>query len=387
MASLKELFLLDPEVIFLNHGSFGATPRPVFEAYQAWQRRLERQPVQFIGSDLTEHLATARAQVGAFVGVAADDLVFVPNATTGVNIVARSLTWQPGDEILATDHEYGACVNTWHFIGQKTGAVYRPQALTLPVDSAESLLEQFWQGVTPRTKLIFLSHITSPTALRLPVEAICARARAADILTLIDGAHAPGQLPLNLTQLGADFYTGNLHKWAMAPKGSAFLYTHPARQGLIEPLVVSWGWGPNAILNFGSPYLNALQWLGTQDPSAYLAAPAALAFMAEQQWEQVQARCHALVTEWLRRMGELTGLPALYPDDSFYGQMAAAALPPVADLPAFKQALLTRFRVEIPCLTWQNFQLIRLSAQGYNDSADIEAALHAVSTLLAEQRR
>lgn len=385
MSMLKELFLLDPTVIFLNHGSFGATPRPVFEAYQAWQRQLERQPVNFIQEELAGYLATARAAVGTYVGAAADDVVFVRNATAGVNIVAHSLPLAEGDEILASDHEYGACVNAWHYVCQKTGAVYRSQTLALPADSAESLLEQFWQGVTPRTKLIFLSHITSPTALRLPVEAICARARDAGILTLIDGAHTIGQMDLNLTALGADFYTGNLHKWALAPKGAAFLYTHPQRQALIEPLIVGWGWGPYATLDFGSPYLNYLQWLGTEDPAAYLAIPAALDFLAAHNWPQVRDDCHQLVTTWLRSMSELTGLPPVYNHDSLYGQMATAPLPPIADLPAFKATLYGRFRVEMPCTTWQNFQFVRISVQGYNDSADIEAALQALATLLTEQ--
>lgn len=384
MSPLRELFLLDPTVIFLNHGSFGATPRPVFEAYQAWQRQLERQPVNFIQEELGDYLAAARAAVGAYVGAAAEDVVFVRNATTGVNIVAHSLPLAPGDEILASDHEYGACVNAWHYVCRQTGAVYRPQTLTLPADSADSLLEQFWQGVTPHTKVIFLSHITSPTALRLPVEAICARARDAGILTLIDGAHTIGQIDLNLTTLGADFYASNLHKWALAPKGSAFLYTRPSRQALIEPLIVGWGWGPHASLDFGSPYLNYLQWLGTEDPAAYLAAPAALDFLAAHNWPQVRADCHELVTTWLRGMADLTGLPLIYGDDNLYGQMAAAPLPPIADLPAFKAALYRRFRIEMPCTTWQDFQFARISVQGYNDSADVEASLQALATLLAE---
>jgi isopenicillin-N epimerase len=256
--------------------------------------------------------------------------------------------------------------------------------LSLPADSAESLLEQFWQGVTPRTKLIFLSHITSPTALRLPIEAICARARAAGILTLIDGAHTVGQIDLDLTSLGVDFYTGNLHKWALAPKGAAFLYTHPQRQTLIEPLVVGWGWGPYATLDFGSPYLNYLQWLGTEDPAAYLAVPAALDFLATHHWPQVRAACHALTTTWLRSMADLTGIATVYGQDDLYVQMGAAPLPPIADLPAFKAELYRRFRVEMPCTTWQNIQLARISVQGYNDAADVEAALHALATLLAE---
>ncbi len=223
---LQNLFLLDPGVIFLNHGSFGATPRPVFEAYQAWQRRLEAQPVEFLGRELGEHLQAARQALAKYLGAPAEDLVFVPNATTGVNIVARSLPLRFGDEILASDHEYGACEKAWQFVCGKTGAVYRRQEISLPVRSPVEVVEILWQAVTKRTRVIFLSHMTSPTALRLPVEAICQRARAAGIWTVIDGAHAPGQIELDLPEVGADFYTGNCHKWLMSQPAKLH---HPER--------------------------------------------------------------------------------------------------------------------------------------------------------------
>lgn len=202
---LKSHFLLEPGVIFLNHGSFGAAPRPVFEAYQRWQLRLERQPVKFLARELLDELHRSRRALGQHLGAGEDNLVFIPNATYGVNLVARSLELKPEDEILTTDHEYGACDNIWDFIAEKTGARIVRQPIPLPLSSSSGILEQLWKGVTPRTRLIFLSHITSPTALRMPVEAICSRAKKAGILTLIDGAHAPGQIPLNLSRLGPIF--------------------------------------------------------------------------------------------------------------------------------------------------------------------------------------
>ncbi|MCA9998356.1 MAG: aminotransferase class V-fold PLP-dependent enzyme [Anaerolineales bacterium] len=211
--TFRNLFLLDPDVVFLNHGSFGATPRPVFDVYQAWQRQIEYQPVKFIGRELTGYLQTARHTLGNYLHAHGDDLVYIPNATFGVNIVARALLLTAEDEVLTTDHEYGACDRVWRFVSQKKGFHYVRQPIPLPVTSPEEIVEQLWQGVTPRTKVIYLSHITSATALRLPVEAICQRAREAGILTLVDGAHAPGQIPLDLTAMGADFYTGNCHKW------------------------------------------------------------------------------------------------------------------------------------------------------------------------------
>ncbi|MBN1661062.1 MAG: aminotransferase class V-fold PLP-dependent enzyme, partial [Anaerolineae bacterium] len=243
-ASIRDLFLLQPDVVFLNHGSFGACPRSVFEVYQRWQLELERQPVEFLGRRAPELMRAARQALGSYLGAEADDLVYVPNATTGLNAVARALPLLPGDEVLATDHEYGALDRTWRFVCARRGARYVNQPVPLPVESAEQVVEAIWGGVTERTRVLFLSHITSPTALILPVEALVRRARSAGILTVIDGAHVPGQTPLDLEALGADFYSGNCHKWLCSPKGAGFLYARREVQNLLEPLVVSWGWQP-----------------------------------------------------------------------------------------------------------------------------------------------
>src|SRR5574342_631097 len=204
MSRIKDQFLLDPNVIFLNHGSFGATPAPVFDAYQSWQRELERQPVEFLGRRATDLLAGSRAALAEYLGVQRDELVYVTNATMGVNIVTRSLPLGPEDEVLSTDHEYGACDRTWRFLAQKFGFAYLNQPISTPFTGKEEIVEQLWLGVTPRTRVISLSHITSPTATILPVAEICCRARAQGILTLVDGAHAPGQLSLELEAIGAD---------------------------------------------------------------------------------------------------------------------------------------------------------------------------------------
>ncbi|MEO7912469.1 MAG: aminotransferase class V-fold PLP-dependent enzyme, partial [Roseiflexaceae bacterium] len=235
-------FLLRPGITFLNHGSFGACPRPVFDTYQNWQRKLEEQPVEFLGRQINQLLAAARAPLASYLGTQADNLVYVPNATYGINIVARSLELAAGDEVLATNHEYGACDRAWRFTCERRGVHYINQPIALPVESEEAVVEQLWSGVTERTRVIFLSHITSPTALIFPLAAICRRAREQGIMTVIDGAHAPGQIDLALDQLGADFYTGNCHKWLCAPKSAGFLYARPELQALLYPLVISWGW-------------------------------------------------------------------------------------------------------------------------------------------------
>ena len=396
----KSLFLLDPEIHFLNHGSFGACPRPVFDEYQRWQAELERQPVAFLGRRVTDLLAESRAALAAYLGVAADDLVYFPNPTTALNMVARNLArpdcparLRAGDEILTTDHEYGALDRTWRYICGQTGARYVRTPIPLPVTTRADFVARFWAGVTERTRVIFLSHITSPTALIFPAAEICRRARAAGILTVVDGAHAPGQIPLNLSDLGADIYAGACHKWLCAPKGAAFLYARPEAQVWLQPLVISWGWeaeqpGPSRFVDWH-------QWQGTRDMAAYLAVPAAIRFQAEHEWDAVRARCHALAAETRARIEVLTGLAAIGPEvaapdspDSplWFAQFFAARLPE-CDLDALKARLCDEYRVEVPVLRWNGRPLIRVSFQAYNDEADADALLAGLARLMPELRR
>lgn len=382
---MKKHFLLDPDIIFLNHGSFGATPRPVFEAYQEWQRRLERQPVHFIMHELWDHLAFAREKLGDFVGANSKDLVFIPNSTFGLNVVARSLQLEPDSKVLTTNHEYGACDNVWHFLSQKQGFRYVQQPISLPVISQEAIVEQLWQGVTPNTKYIFLSHITSATALCFPIAEICRRAREAGIITIIDGAHAPGQVPLDLKTIDPDFYFGNTHKWLCSPKGSAFLYTRADKQPLIEPLVIGWGWGENRTLSFGSDFLDYTQWLGTNDLSAYLSVPAAINFQEEHEWTAVRQQCHELLSQAMHAICKLTGLPPIYPEGKgFYHQMATIPLPQLTDIDAFKLHLYKTYKIEVPLVTWNGRHYIRVSVQGYNSQSDIDTLIEALTECLSE---
>jgi isopenicillin-N epimerase len=382
--SLKEYFLLDPDIVFLNHGSFGASPKPVFEAYQNWQLRLERQPVLFLGRELDALLGESRSVLGKYLDAAADDLVYIPNATHGVNIIARSLHLNPGDEVLTIDHEYGACDYTWDFNCQKTGAQYIHQSLPLPVHSEAEIIARFWLGVTPRTRVIYLSHITSPTALRLPVEKICQRARQAGILTVIDAAHSPGQIPVDLQSLGADFVFGNCHKWMLNVKGSAFLYVRRERQALVEPLIVSWGYGATPETTTGSRYVDLLQWTGTKDPAAALTVPAAIQFMQAHAWDEVRCECHVLLRQAIERICELSGLPPLYPLDSdFYSQMGIAPLPS-SNLVILKSRLYDEYKIEVPLIQWQDRQFVRISVQGYNTSEDLERLVKALKILLPQ---
>ncbi len=385
-ADLRSLFLLDPEVCFLNHGSFGACPRLVFEAYQAWQLRLERQPVAFLdpARGYWRWLAQARAALAAEVGADPGDLAGVMNATVGLNIAARSLPLRPGDEILTTDHEYAALDKTWAHVASRTGARVVVARVPLPLAS-EAFTEALLAAMTDRTRVLFLSHITSPTALLFPIERIVALARDRGVWTVIDGAHAPGHIPLDLDALGADFYAGNCHKWLMAPKGSAFLHVRRPLQALVTPLIISHGWtldraepGP-----FGnSAFLDALEMQGTRDPSAFLAVPDAIRFRAEHDWPSVAARCQALVDATEARVARLTGLAPLSTHEFRAPQMAALRVPRTDPL-ALQRALLDRHGIEIPCLDWQDHTIVRVSAQGYNAQGDMDRLVAALAERLA----
>lgn len=381
MQSLRELFLLDPEITFLNHGSFGACPIPVFETYQAWQRKLESQPVEFLGRRFQELMAAARTRLGEFLGAQAEDLVFFTNPTTAINMVVRNLRLKPGDEILTSNHEYGALDRTWNFICRQSGARYVHQPIRLSVESAEQFIQVFWSGVNPHTRLIFLSHITSPTALIFPLGEICRRARQAGILTVIDGAHAPGQIDLNLAELDADLYTGALHKWLMAPKGAAFLYARRNIQPILEPLVVSWGYeseqpGPSRFVDYH-------EWQGTRDPSAFLSVPAAIDFQLDYHWAEVRKRCHELAAATRRQIEEITGLAPICPDSSdWFAQMFTARLPQEINLDALQKSLYEKYRIEVPTISWDSQNFIRVSIQGYNTFQDTQNLVNALGEIL-----
>jgi isopenicillin-N epimerase len=379
---VRELFLLDCGTIFLNHGSFGACPAAVLDAQHAWQREMERNPVEFLARRSAALLGEARVRLATYLGSRPENLVFVTNATTGVNTVARSLDLASGDEVLATDHEYGACDAAWEWVCRRAGAHYRRVPVPLPFRPAE-LADRMLAAATVRTKLIFLSHVTSSTALIFPVAEVCRKARERGILTMIDGAHAPGQIPLALDEVGADFYTGNCHKWLCAPKGAAFLHARPEHHGLLEAPVISWGYlaeaGGHAALDAytGTSALERRhQWQGTRDISAFLAVPAAIDFQARHAWHDVRVACHALAVETRERIDALTGLaPICAADDC--GQMAAVALPP-RDAEALRSALYDRHRIEVAVTSHAGRPYLRVAFQGYNTRADADALVCAL---------
>lgn len=378
---IKDLFLLNPRITFLNHGSFGACPRPVFEAYQAWQFILEHQPVEFLGRQADELLASARQVLADYLNVSADDLIYFPNPTTAINMVARNLAIGPGHEILTTNHEYGAMDRTWDYICRQQGARYVHQPIQVPIRDQDAFVEQFWAGVSHQTRAIFISHITSPTGLIFPVEAICRKARQAGILSIIDGAHAPGQIPLDLQDLGADIYTGACHKWLLAPKGSAFLYARREIQHWMDPLVISWGYESEHPSS--SQFIDYHEWQGTRDLAAFLSVPAAIEFQREHQWPAIQTACHNLASQTRQRLNRLTGFEALSPDSpEWFAQMFSARLPDEIEVDSLKNRLYDEYGVEAPILVWNGMKLIRVSIQGYNTSADTDVLLEALGQLI-----
>jgi isopenicillin-N epimerase len=362
---LRRLFLLDPDVCFLNHGSFGATPRPVFEVYQEWQRELERQPVQFLARRLDDLLMEARGPLADFVGARPEDLAFVQNATTGVNVVARSLRLAPGDEVLATDLEYGACDLTWEHWCGRSSARYVRKGLDL-ADPVGSLFE----AAGERTRAVFASHVTSSTALVLPIADICAEAHRRGLLAIVDGAHAPAQVPLDLGVLGADIYTGNCHKWLCAPKGSGFIWARPDHQEWMESPIVSWGW------EGGGDFVSRLEKQGTKDPAAYLATPAAIDFVRAHD-EPERSRELALAAR--SELASLLGVEPVAPDARYVGRMAAVPLPAGRDGDALQRRLYEEDRIEVPVVSG----LLRVSFAMYNDRSDLDRLVMALRRILA----
>ena len=367
----KRDFLLDPRVVYLNHGSYGACPRPVFERYQQWQKELEREPVDFLTRRLPGLLAEARASLAAYVGADADHLVFVPNATHAVNVVAWSLHLHEGDEVLATDLEYGACDLAWERICARAGATYVRAPIPLPLERPSQVVDAVSERLGERTRALFVSHVTSETALVLPVEELVRRGRDAGVVTIVDGAHAPGQLPLDLDRLGADAYAGNCHKWLCAPKGAGFLHVRAELQDAIDALVIGWGYGD------GSAFVARHEDQSTRDPAAYLSVATAI------EWVQRNGagdRCRALTLDARRRLTELDGVEALSTPD-FLAQMVAVQVP-ADDAAALERLLRTEHAIEVPVHARKTAPLLRVSVAPYNDESDLERLLEALPPLL-----
>lgn len=368
---------LDPTVVFLNHGAFGACPIPVLAQQQRFRQQLEQEPLRFIMREFEPLLEIARQALADFVGADPADLVFVPNATTGVNSVLRSLSFELGDELLTTNHGYNACRNALEYVAQRSGAKVVVATVPFPLENSEQIITSVLSCVTPRTKLVLLDHITSPTALIFPLKALVQALAERGIDTLVDGAHAPGMIPLNLQDIGATYYTGNCHKWMCAPKGAAFLVVQRDRQSQIRPLTISHG--ANSPRTDYSRFQLEFGWTGTHDPTPYLCIPAVLEFMNAQfpqgGWPAAMARNRALALQARQLLADTLSQPLPCPDE-MVGAIAAIPLPPSfgplqlspVGIDVLQDWLWEEYRIEVPIVPWASplQKFVRISAQLYN---------------------
>ncbi len=386
--AVRELWPLDPAVTFLNHGSFGACPRAVLEAQQRYRDQLEREPVRFFLRELEPLLDAARGELASFVGADPDDLAFVPNATVGVNTVLRSLSLGPDDELCVTDHGYNACRNAIEAVAARAGARVVVAPVPFPIEAPERVVEAVLARVGPRTRLVLVDHVTSPTGLVFPVAALCAELAGRGVDVLVDGAHAPGMLPLDLRALGAAYYTGNCHKWICAPKGAAFLHVRRDRQGSVRPLCISHG--ANSPRADRSRFLLEFDWTGTWDPSAALCVADAIRAMGALLpggWPALRAHNRATA---LAARDLLCGALGCAPPspDAMIGALATVPLPDAPSSPLrldpLQDALLERWGIEVPVFAWPASprRFLRISAQIYNDRPQYERLAAALSALL-----
>ena len=380
MSNIKSQFLLRDDVTFLNFGSFGACPKPIFERYQQYQLELEQEPVQFITVTGLQYLKQSREALAAYINCPADDVVYVTNPSYAVNIIAKSFNLQKDDEILTTNLEYGACDRAWNYYCKKVGAKYIRQPITLPIPSKEDLINEFFKGLTSKTKLVFISHLTSSTGLRMPVEEICAIAKQKDILTFVDGAHAPGQLPLNLQTLQADIYTGACHKWMMTPKGSSFLYVKNEHQHLFDPLIVSWGYQSTAPSQ--SQFLDYHQMQGTRDFSAFLCIPNAIEFMQQNNWSAVSKTCKEMVQQNAPRFCNLLKATPTAPiTDDFICQLYSTPVKTKQPLELHRH-FFNQYKIEVPVMPHGDNVFLRYSIQAFNTQNDLDKLYNAVEDII-----
>jgi len=373
-APARRLFQLEDGAVYLNHGSYGATPRVVTAAQRAWQDRLEAEPSRFMDREFRPGLRAAAERLSRHLGVDGDAVAMVENATQAINAVLRSLDLKAGDEILINDQTYNAVRNTVRWIASRSGAVVREIVLPFPAFSDDAVVDAFSRGLNDHTRLVLIDHVTSPTALVLPVARLAAAARDAGAQVLIDGAHAPGMLALDLPALGCDWYTGNCHKWLFAPKGCAFLWAADSVREILHPTVISHGYGQGFVAEF--------DWVGTRDASAQLALPDALDFLESLGVERVRAYNHELAVVAGERLADAWGTAVGAPA-AMTGSMVTVRLPDglgetPAEALALRRRLLDRHRIQVPINALAGGLWARVSAQVYNHIAEVDTLAEAV---------
>lgn len=374
-------FLLSEEFTHLNHGSFGACPKEIFNDYQKWQLKLEQDPVHFFTKEGLDRLHDSKVALGKYINCDEDDIVFTTNPTYAINIIAKGLELNPGDEILATNHEYGALDRTWDYYCTKSGAKYIQQDIPIPLTSKDAFIEAFWKGYTPNTKAIFISQITSMTALIFPVKEICEKAKSLGLITIVDGAHVPGHIPLDLQELKADIYTGACHKWMLTPKGCSFLYVNKSIQNDFDPVIISWGY--KADIPGKSNFLDYHQQQGTRDYSAFLTVPKAIEFLQKNNWTEVSKSANQMILDNYKSLCDLVGSVPICPVTSeFLGQICSVPVYIKNNDPALlKTILFDTYKIEIPVFKLRDHVFMRLSTQVYVTQKDIDYLKFAISEI------
>ncbi len=379
--SIQSQFLLDPNITYLNFGSFGACLKPLYEDYQKWQLVLEKEPVQFITVTGPEYLKKSRIALSAYIHCNPDDIVFTTNPSYALNIIAKSFPLKAGDEILSTNLEYGALDRTWNYYCKKAGAKYVRQPISLPLVSKEKFIEDFFKGLSENTKAIFISHITSATGLIFPVKEICAIAKSKGLITIVDGAHVPGHIPLNLLELEADVYAGACHKWMCTPKGCSFLYVKKEYQNLFDPLVISWGY--ESAQPSHSQFLDYHQLQGTRDISAFLTIPKTIEILAQYNWPAIAAENRKLAHKNYQRFCDLLGTNPVCPiSEEFLAQLCSIPVR-TKEPEKLKQLLFDKYQIEIPVMRQEDLVFIRYSIQVFNSQADLDKLYTALTEIKA----
>ncbi len=385
--NLKPLFQLDHDITFLNHGSYGSCPIPVFENYQKWQVMIEQHPVKFMQDDVYQYLEESRRALGAYINCDKDDLIYVPNPTHAVANIINNVILDKGDEVLTTDLEYGSCDRMWFYEAKRQGFIYNRSKISLPIIDKESFCNNFWKNATEKTKYIFISQITSSTGMILPIPEIVLEAKSRGIKTIIDGAHVPAHIDLNIKDLDPDYYVGACHKWLCCPKGVSFLYVKKDQQKNIQPQIMSWGWGEeydefkgSTQLKSESRFVNIFQWQGTRDMSAFLTVPKAIEFQEEYDWESVRDRCKKMIVDARNQITKITNLPEICPDN-WLGQMATILFP-TDDVNQFKNTLYNEYQIEIPTMSHNGYSAFRISIQGYNSEDDIDYLIETLKKII-----
>lgn len=366
---MKDHFLLDPEITFLNFGSFGACPKPIFEKYISFQRELEASPVQFILKTGPNYLNESRKQLAHFIDCSDKDLVFVQNPSYAVNAIVKSLNLNENHEVLSTDLEYGACDRIWNFYSKQKGFTYIRQHINLPIQSKEQFLEDFWKGFSDKTKVVFISQITSVTGIILPVKEIVDEAKKRGLITFVDGAHVAGHIPLSIRNLNADYYTGACHKWMMTPKGSSFMYVREELQNELDPLIVSWGY--DAEFPSDSQFFDYHQFNGTRDFSAYLTIPESIRFMNENKWNEKIDHCKDRTRFWLNDICSALGsVPNAPITNQFYGMLGSIPIR-CQNAQSLKNLLFDTYKIEIPVMEQNGRSFVRFSYHPLNSEQDL----------------